>query len=143
MTCSNKNFIDFVETSIAHNDILFWFLQIHIIFFKNHELHISILIEKFSYKFHKFFFIFDIDHLSILILSSQMSLLSILAFTLLSISSTHSFNYQRIANDDICDVKFGILCLHDELLIVKTVAEGIIRRANDIEKNVRKRKSTE
>jgi len=72
-----------------------------------------------------------------------MSLLSILAFTLLSISSTHSFNYQRIANDDICDVKFGILCLHDELLIVKTVAEGIIRRANDIEKNVRKRKSTE
>lgn len=69
-----------------------------------------------------------------------MHILSILVILFLSISSSHSFNYQRFSNNDICDVKFGILCLHDELLIVKTVAQGIIRRANDIEQNVSKTK---
>jgi hypothetical protein len=48
---------------------------------------------------------------------------------------------QRTVHDITCSAKGGILCMLDELKIVKTVAEGIARKSMEIEKYVCKKLS--
>jgi len=65
-----------------------------------------------------------------------MAVYSSLMLISLLIVCTFSFNYPRLANDQICKIKGGLLCVKDELIIIATIAKGIARKLNETEKNV-------
>jgi hypothetical protein len=67
----------------------------------------------------------------------KMSILSNLMLTFLSILCVSSFNPRQLENDIKCNVKGGILCTKDELMIIATIAQGIVRAATEIEKKVK------
>jgi len=64
-----------------------------------------------------------------------MAIYSSLMLIFLLIVCTYSFNSQRLGNDQ-CKIKGGLLCVKDELKIIETIANGISRKLNEIEKTV-------
>lgn len=65
-----------------------------------------------------------------------MAVFSSLMLIFLLIVCTFSFTYRRSENDLTCNLKGGILCVKDELVIIATIANGIVRKLNETEKYV-------
>lgn len=65
-----------------------------------------------------------------------MFIISILMLNFLSILCVCSLLDQQSDHDINCRAKGGILCIKEELDIIATIADGIVRKSMEIEKQV-------
>lgn len=66
-----------------------------------------------------------------------MNKLTSLVLGLLFMKYVTSFVPRQLHNDDMCKLTSSILCMKEELGIIRTVAQGVDREAKKIEESVR------